>query len=332
MNAQMQEKVRNMLSNDSRELFDDIVEQRVLGAGKHIMMIKQILEDYANCSLLCGDSSAKIVEGIDLIADYFIQTRGVASNAINNAIMLMTKNMKDISYNEPQKTVEHILSSTSQYQKNALEAVDSLTHYAVELSKKFKTIMVFDYSSTVEKFLIRLKKEYDMQREVIIPESRIINGGAPYLKSCIENHYRVRFIPDASIMFYLKECDACYMGAETFLADGTGYNTTGSDIVALVCDYYKIPLYFLTPLIKLDIRSIYGYEKPHVMQDLSQKFYSELHLDSSFESVDCSTPELLGVDSKFITSYITEKGIIPANQMYEVSLRYYKYLKGDSDE
>ena len=31
-----------------------------------------------------------------------------------------------------------------------------------------------------------------------------------------------------------------FMGAETLYADGTGFNTTGSDIVGLICNYYHI--------------------------------------------------------------------------------------------
>lgn len=133
------------------------------------------------------------------------------------------------------------------------------------------TIFVYDYSSTVEKFLRGLA-EHERKIRIYIAESRIIDGGLPFVKVCQKAGHHIKFIPDASMMYYIKDCDAAFMGAETFYPDGTGFNTTGSDIVGLLCSYYKIPLYFLTPMIKLDIRPVTGGRKNLVFDNMKINF------------------------------------------------------------
>ncbi|MCB6288780.1 hypothetical protein LI276_22125, partial [[Clostridium] scindens] len=87
-------------------------------------------------------------------------------------------------------------------------------------------------SSSVEAFL----RKINGPKRIYIPESRVINGGAPFVQPCLEAGHQIHFIPDASMMYYMKSCDGVFMGAESIYPDGTGFNTTGSDIVGLLCD------------------------------------------------------------------------------------------------
>ena len=198
----------------------------------------------------------------------------------------------------------------------------------MKLAEPMSRIFVYDYSSTVEKFLRSLQKN-NKPYEIYIAESRVIDGGKPFVRACLESGYKIKFIPEASMMYYLKDCDGAFMGAETFYPDGTGFNTTGSDIVGLICDYYKIPLYFLTPLIKVDIRPLTGGRKNLVYKDLHEKLSYNWEKDLDTENINFVTPELLGVDPKFIRAFVTEKGVVPAGSMYELSVQYSKELRGE---
>ncbi|WP_312259335.1 hypothetical protein, partial [Megamonas funiformis] len=181
----------------------------------------------------------------------------------------------------------------------------------------------------VEKFLINLSKD-NISRKLFIPESRIIDGGYPFIKKLYSiKNYDIHFIPDCSLFHFMKNVDACFMGAETLYADGTGFNTTGSDIVGLICNYYHIPLYFLTPMIKLDTRSIEGFHKELVIDDLYIKLTKNWDLDINKNNIQFKTPELVPVNPNFIYAYITEYGIIPANQMYNIALNYINNLQKD---
>lgn len=321
--------VRSVLPDKVKELFDSIVEQRVLGASKHITMIGDMIEAIA----FQGKEEKKpvkvVIEDIKKVANFFIATRGEASQAISNAILIMIHGIDKNADLDIETAVNKILETKNSYLKISKEVTGKVIEYAVELAKDMEKIFVFDYSSTVEKFLVNLTKT-GKKYTIYIAESRGIDGGLPFVNPCQKAGHAIKYIPDASIMYYLRECDAAFMGAETFFPDGTGFNTIGADIVGLVCYQYNIPLYFLTPLIKLDIRSVFGHKKVLVINDMKEKLTRNWNREIDTKQIDFLTPELVGVEAKYITGYVTEKGIIPSNQMYEISLAFYNNLKGDT--
>ncbi|MFZ7946140.1 MULTISPECIES: translation initiation factor eIF-2B [Bacillaceae] len=321
------ESVRMLLPNNVQPLFDDIVEQRVLGASNHISMIGEMIESIALTGKKNHSEVKEIIEKIQEVTNYFIKTRGEASQAISNAIMLMTNHIESLIDVDLEEAVDKIITRKNSYLAYNSNATEKVLECASSVVEDMRNILVYDYSSTVDKLLKKIGGA-NQTYTIYIPESRIIDGGLPYVKSCKEAGHTIKFFPDAALMYYLKECDVALMGAETFFPNGTGFNTTGSDLVGLACDYYNIPLYFLTPLIKLDIRPIYGYKKELVINDLTKKLTKEWPDHSLAENIDFKSPELLGVEPKFISGFITEKGLIPTEEMFNVSVEYYKELGG----
>ncbi len=324
---QMVNDVRDVLPDQVKESFDLIVDQKVLGASNHIAMIGDMIEAIVQRGKQERKPTPKVIEEIHKVTDFFIATRGEASQAVSNAILLMIRNIQDFADLDIEEAADRILATKNSYAEQAGKAVKQCVSYAVKLAETMESIFVYDYSSTVEKFLRGLK-DNGKQYTVYIAESRVIDGGKPYVKACQETGHKIKFIPEASMMYYLKNCDAAFMGAETFYPDGTGFNTTGSDIVGLICKHYGIPLYFLTPLIKLDIRPVYGGRKNLVYDDLKEKLTASWNPDLDKESVDFVTPELVGVPPEMIRGFITEMGIIPSGEMYQISMEYSQKLRG----
>lgn len=319
--------LRNELPTQSLVPFESIVTQEVLGASNHIRMIGEMMEDIIEDSVSKNDSAVDMVARIRRLTDYFIQTRGEASQAISNAIYIMRKDFDKYDENISVEDLgARIISQKNEYKNYAQSAIDKTVENAVKMAEKYENIFVYDYSSTVEKFLSNLKAPVN----VFIAESRIINGGQPFIDACLIAGHTVKFLPDSSMLYYLKDCDAAFMGAETFYPDGTGFNTTGSDIVAVLCDYLKIPLYFLTPMIKVDVRSVVGEYKETVMNDVSSILKPMVRGNESIDSLDFKVPELLPVAPKFISGFVTELGIIPSYAMYDVSMDYSRKIRGEN--
>lgn len=312
-------EIRDLLSNKDKEIFDKIENHFLLGATNHIKAIGDMIQNISeNPNYSLEESKNKIKK----IAMYYINTRGKASKAIINAICIM---IKDI---DSKNSSTEIIKQKNSYFLDNEKNKKKILEYAVNISKKFQTIMCYDYSSMVEAFLIELSKD-NKNRTIYIPESRIINGGEPFIKSIINLNYDIKFIPDCSVFYFMNLCEACYMGAETIYPDGTGFNTTGSDLIGLVCNYLHKPLYFITPMIKLDTNFFHGIEKKTVIDDLKEKMTCNWKI-TNIEKIDFNVPELIGVKSDFIEAFITEYGIIPAKQMYSVANNYAKLLnKGD---
>ena len=82
--------IRAYLSSDARKLFDDIVTQRILGASAHIRMISQMIRDLCSTARVQNESPESLNTKIHQLTDFFINTRGESSQAITNALAMMT--------------------------------------------------------------------------------------------------------------------------------------------------------------------------------------------------------------------------------------------------
>lgn len=323
-------KVRALLPERERDHFDDIILQRVLGASKHISMIGAMLKAVAAEHRDRGGDTALMLEDLRAVADYFKATRGQASSAVGNAIDFMTRGNHTLRALPADEAARAVEAAVDAYDADARGNVEKLIGYALPLFKGMKRILVFDYSSTVNRFLARLG-EAAPGLEVFIPESRIINGGYAFVPTSLAAGLKVHFIPDAAMLYYLRGCDAACFGAETFNPDGTAYNTTGSDIVGLGCRTYGVPLYVLTPLIKLDLRPLRGYVRQLVSNNTRERMRSVGFTAGELEQVDFDCPELLPVGPEYIKAFVTERGILPVAGMYSESLRYAEFLTGGKE-
>lgn len=325
------DEVRNLLPEREQGLFDDIVCQRVLGASRHIQMIGEMFLALADQAETAHETSETLDGRLREVAGYFKRTRGEASRAITNAINLMLRQMGDLAESSLKDAAERVRRSVEYYASQSEQDIRKLVGYAVEVAGCMDSIMVFDYSSTVNAFLRNLGKARP-GLEVYIPESRTINGGYAFVPTALEAGLKVHFIPDAAIMYFLRGCDGAFFGAETLYADGTAFNTTGSDIVGLVCKTFHVPLYVLTPMVKLDIRPVHGYRRELVVNDLKERMRSAGFACEESVQVDFNCPELLPVEAEHITGIITEYGVIPTGAVYPLAVDYDKNLNlGDGE-
>ena len=90
-------------------------------------------------------------------------------------------------------------------------------------------------------------------------------------------------------------------------------------MTAILCKMLGKGFYVLTPLIKLDGRSLYGFDKKPVDDDMRKKFALE-----DYPEVDCVCPELIPVKPEYVTAYVTEIGIIPPYALYSYARDYLK--------
>lgn len=205
------EEVRRLLNNQSSKLFDDIVNSRVLGANNHIRMIGEIMlltdEDES-------ENGKSVLYKVREIARFFMETRGQQSRAIYNAICYYIKGLDDLENAEEREIREHIANRIKAYGAEAAKDMDTLISYGVHIAENLDTIMIFDYSSTVDRFVAELRRK----RTIYIPESRALDGGRPFVKTAVEAGHEVHFIPDTTMLVALKKCQAAFMGGRNRLS------------------------------------------------------------------------------------------------------------------
>ena len=297
------DNVRRLIPESKQDSFDDIVCARVLGASNHIRMIADMFVSIAETE------RAEAQEDIETVKEYFKETRGKSSYAIVTALNDMAKY---ISSSDASSYREKVKDGVAQYFRIADYNTKQVLEYSRKILSKMNTVMVYDYSSTVEKAINSCGKIL----KVYVPESRAINGGYPYIKSFAAARHKVCFIPDASMLTVLNEIDAVFIGAETFYPDGTAFNTVGSDILAELCKTHHVPYYVITPMLKADLRSIYGDYKETIPANIKDRmsvgWSDELKDKICFDSI-----ELVSIEPEFITFFITEHGIIRPENLFQ---------------
>lgn len=306
-------EIRNLLPSKSIIMFEDIVTGRSLGASNHIKMISDMFIDIAQNN---NEDEAK--DRVARVSDYFKETRGKSSYAIVSALTIIEDNIKhyDLDY------LQCVKKGIDQYYEEANQNIELVLAYSKKILSDASCVMIYDYSSTVEKAIVQAPNKM----KIIIPESRSINGGYPFVKKIVEAGHNVHFIPDAAMLTVLKEVDMVFIGAETFYCDGTAFNTAGSDILAELCHVYHIPYYVVTPLIKADIRSIYGQYKEVIAKDLGTTMARDWPSGLATK-VDFNTIELVGIPPNLISNYICEKGILRPNELFYFVYRENKDAK-----
>lgn len=311
--------IRNILPEKSFKSFDDINQSRVLGATKHIQMIGQILIDIVNEE----DNGENLKKRYNKVADYYRQTRGNQSRAVYNAINLMTIDNNNLDYSNLKETKKLIIQKIENYNVISQDNTNKIINYTNNIIEEFESILVFDYSSTLNSLIQNAIKPMD----IYIAESRALDGGKPFIKAALNNGHKTHFFPDTTMYEVLKKCDAAFIGAESYYPDGTVFNTIGSEILGILCKELRKPLYVLTPLIKVDERNTYGHSKLSPMPyDFSQKIAQDWD-NEVINSVNFEGIKLAKVIPELITAIVTEKGIIPPYALYSIAMDYSSKLK-----
>lgn len=314
------EQVRQLLNDQAAGLFDDIVNSCVLGASNHIRMIGEIMLLTVNDE---SENGISVLNKVRETACFFMETRGRQSRAIYNAIRYYIKGLAELEAADEQEIRDCITARITAYGVDAARDMNTLVSYGVHIAENMDTMMIFDYSSTVDCFVAELGRK----RTIYIPESRALDGGRPFVKTAVEAGHEVHFIPDTTMLVALKKCQAAFMGAETVYPDGTVFNTVGSDILAILCRDIGIPLYVLTPMIKVDTRPVYGYNRLSPMPfDYGPRLAGTWDTEIK-KTVDFNGVKLLEIAPEYIRSLITERGIIPSSAFFHEAMEYARSLE-----
>ena len=304
------------LSDSAMNLLNDILGGSFLGASRNIRQINGLFR------LICVDEKAAsteiLLDKLFKVGEYLIVTRGRNTPAIANAIRLMLRDLSAESVGASENLRKTIGTRKEQYNEESMRNRESLARFGANLLSDANTVMAFDFSSTMMAILDELALR-GRQITVIVPESRVLDGGLPIANEATAKGHNVIFILDMAFSHFIPDTDAVLIGAETIFANGDCWNTIGSYPIASVAKMQGVPFYVATELIKIDPRSFVGSTK-----EIKPKDYSERsHHPDTFnqpELVSVIGPEMDNVSSSLITAYVTPKGILPPAHLRQETL------------
>jgi ribose 1,5-bisphosphate isomerase len=306
------------LPDSARRVVAQLLGGEFLGASRNIRQINDLFVSITK--ELQTSSGDKLVETLLQTGEYLIATRGRNTPAIGNAIRLV---LKDIDLNRTSSIAEiqaFMEARRADYNANSLKNAELMAEYGANLLSNCQVILPFDYSSSVMAILKRLA-ERGKKLDLVVPESRVLDGGRPIVKEAIAWGHSVSFVVDMAFSHFLRQTDAILIGAETIFANGDCWNTIGSYPIAVLARDYQIPFYVPTELIKIYPGSFIGLQKP-----IKEHNYSEiLNYPASFEHpelVSVVSPDLDNVPADLITAYITPGGIVRPEHLWGETRNY----------
>lgn len=325
------EEIRGYLSANGVEHFDDIVLLRKLGASPNIKAIGAMLDDLATYAPQNNLNGRELRKRAFALCDFFVKLRGESSYAIVSAVQIMLQGLDALCEEDMDELIAFLHAAPREFQEMNIRWMEAIRTYGYRLLADKQNILVFDYSSSVSALMLEAQLQGKIL-DVFIPESRALDGGRPYVEDCLKMGHRPHFFPDAAMDYFVKRTDVCLIGAETFYADGSAKNTVGSGTLAYLCKRYGKPYYIPTTMLKVSLADVNGNPKKELSRDLGDNLAAnwpkELRAITNF-----TCPDLDIIEAEYITSYITERGIIPPYAMFSVSKEYLEELKrGDKHE
>ena len=306
------------LPEEAQKIVDVMNSGATLGASRNIRQINDVFLKTAK--YWAGSDAQVLIQAIQKTAEYYINNRGKNTPAIGNAINKVLIGLEDLDTDQVDKVVEFLDQRCQLYNEKSIENVTAISNMGANLLEGAETILAYDYSSS-QMGVLRELGIRGLKKEILIPESRDLDGGRPIVRESISVGHHVKFVIDMATSYFMRDVDAVIIGAETIFANGGCWNTIGSFNMAILADYYKVPVYVPTELIKIDPRSFLGIEKEIKFDD-----YSEiLEYPGSFESpemISVIAPALDLVPPSLITAFITEKGVINPAQLWSHAIAF----------
>jgi ribose 1,5-bisphosphate isomerase len=294
------------LPTGARRMLDGVLSGEELGASRNIRRIND-----AFCAIAeewDGASPRSLVATLLRTGEHLMETRGCNTPAIANAVRLVLHGLTELDGDAPAIVRDFVSHRRDEFNARSLEYVERIAGYGANVLQESRTVLAFDYSSTMLAILEKLA-ERGRQVRLIVPESRSLDGGRPIVTQATASGHLVSFIPDMAFASYMPEVGAVLIGAETIFANGDCWNTIGSYPIAVVAAQYQVPLYVATELIKIDQQSFQGIRRAIRPHDYTSLYDYPASFNDP-DNVSVVAPELDTVPAQYITSYITERGIL----------------------
>ncbi len=277
-----------------------IVDEGVLGASRHVRLTMDLLTHLM-------DSSESPTEGwmrTACAAEFITETRGSQAPTIANSIRLIVQGLEG---NAPEDRRTELIRRIDQWNEEAERRQTRLVTTAVEEIGPGRTVIAFDYSSTVAAIIAELATKA-APVQAIVPESRAISGGRPYLEEFAGAGIPVHYVVDAAFEYILGDNAVVLLGAERLRPDGSLTNTIGSKPLARLAQWRGCPVFGCADLLKLDARS-----GGHALAEPPLR-----NFDQILEGIDLpqgavvttELPELEVVPATLVTAYLTDQGLV----------------------
>lgn len=187
----------------------------------------------------------------------------------------------------------------------------------------YKKIFTHCHSSAAVA-LIKSMSKSDPKFEAVCTETRPLYQGRKTARKLLEAGIKTTLIADSAGESFIigrgsVKTEIVFIGCDKITSGGHAVNKIGSWGFAMAAHYVDKPLYVVTPILKIDADS-YVYDLKIEVRESSELW------EDAPKGLSMYNPAFEIVDSKLITGYVTELGIIKPNDIEKVALQAYPWL------
>lgn len=307
------------------QIKEDIKELKIQGATNVAISSMEGMKLFLKSSWGSKSTSDLINSCIDA-GRYLADTRENEPLA-RNGVIFVEKNSRNIleknlpieeSQDEMEKYIDEYLNMISSSKRDILEK-------NTENLLQHENVLTHCHSSTAVDLLKKIAKEKGRENfGVVCTETRPNFQGRITAKALVEARVDTTLIADSAAESYAigrgsRPVDAVFLGCDQFTKDGYMINKIGSWGIAMSAHYADIPVYVVTPLLKIDPK-ISAFEiEIEVRED------KELWSDAP-KGLDMFNPSFEIVDKSLITAYLTDEGFLKPSELENITRGKYPWL------
>ncbi len=208
----------------------------------------------------------------------------------------------------PQEAYDLVTTRKREFLTEFEQAQQKLIEVGSHVIRDDDVIFIHSYSGTLLGILDQACQE-GKQFAVIATESRPYCEGREMVAQLLRRNIPCTLIIDMAAGTYLRRATKALVGTDAILANGSVVNKMGTQLLALACQAYGIPLYAAGTILKFSVQSLRGdevqlLERPDDAGIAPAELSNRTGLQVANRIFDV-TP------ARYIEALITDRGVLP---------------------
>jgi ribose 1,5-bisphosphate isomerase len=248
------------------------------------------------------------------VADLLSATRPTEP-MMRNSLMYVFSEVKASGPKTPDDIRELMEKEKDEYLEGLRKSIGAISEYGAREMPKGGTVLVHCHSHTVVGIL---KRAHEMGKgiSVICTETRPKYQGRITAKELAGAGVPTTMVVDSAVKKFIGDADRVLVGADSLDSVGNLINKIGTSTIALVAFEKDVPFYSAAEMYKFDPMTLWG-----TITKIEERDASEVADPAEFPGVAIRNPAFDVTLAKYITAYITERGVLPPQSLLGMALK-----------
>ena len=293
------------MSKTAEQLISDIEDMKVKGAYLITRVALEALTLRAKEALESGQALPEVMSTAAERLKAAQPSMACVTNACTYVLNPLTRS--EGSALSPEMVHRLVISRSQEFLTGFEQAQQRVEAVGSQVVGDGDVVFIHSYTGTLLGIFRRAREE-GKQFKVIATESRPYGEGRAMVAELLELGIPCTLIIDAAIGSYLHRANKSLVGSDSILANGSVVNKIGTQLVALACRFYGVPLYAAGSILKLSLESLQGAEVKLL----------ERPDDANIAPADLANREGLRVENRifdvtparYFEALITDRGVV----------------------